>query len=141
MRTRLAQIEQLEESEDRYEAFVGTLNMALVAPNFTENGWGLTRAPEELVSYLNKNLHEGLDKATPEADQKVIEGASEDWQPPLFIRQESLNQLVLEGLQPMHEAWAGVPLIPETAYGLRVYTNQSILHMHGKSLLERCVLA
>eukprot|EP00587_Corethron_hystrix_P017029 CAMPEP_0113323744 /NCGR_PEP_ID=MMETSP0010_2-20120614/16534_1 /TAXON_ID=216773 ORGANISM="Corethron hystrix, Strain 308" /NCGR_SAMPLE_ID=MMETSP0010_2 /ASSEMBLY_ACC=CAM_ASM_000155 /LENGTH=199 /DNA_ID=CAMNT_0000182795 /DNA_START=590 /DNA_END=1189 /DNA_ORIENTATION=+ /assembly_acc=CAM_ASM_000155 len=30
----------------------------------------------------------------------------------------------------MHEEWAGVPLVEETAYGLRVYRNHSNLLMH-----------
>jgi hypothetical protein len=135
MRQRIEQIELLEDEPDRYQGLFVALNMAQLAPNFTENGWGLTRAPEEIVSYLKKNLHEGLEKAVQETEQDIIEGMSEGWERPLFIQQRSLNQLVLEELQPMHEAWAGIELSPETAYGLRIYRNQSILHMHSTLLI------
>ena len=45
-----------------------------------------------------------------------------------------LNQEVLQELQPLHEEWAGVDLIPSIAYGLRVYQNGSSLTMHTDRL-------
>ena len=135
MRRRLSQIEQLEDVSARYNGFMSVMSQSLVAPNFTENGWGLTRAPTELVDLLKQNLHEGLDKATEEYAIEVIRGASEDWQRPLFIKQRTLNKVILEELQPMHEDWAGIPLEGFQAYGLRIYRNESILHMHGKFFL------
>jgi len=36
-------------------------------------------------------------------------------------------------LRPLHEAWSGVELVPQTAYGLRIYRNQSCLLMHTDS--------
>ncbi len=33
-------------------------------------------------------------------------------------------------LQPFHEEWSGVPLVPANAYGLRIYRNGSHLNMH-----------
>ena len=59
----------------------------------------------------------------------VIEGADENSRP-LFIKNTELNQRVLEELKPMHEEWAGVDLVGEIAYGLRVYRNSSRLLMH-----------
>jgi hypothetical protein len=138
MRRRLAQVEQVDTTHGRYNGYVSAMTQSVVAPNFTENGWGLTRAPQELVDLLKNSLHKGLDKAKEEYAMEVIVGTSEDWQRPLFIQQWSLNKLVLEELKPMHEEWAGIPLIGEVAYGLRVYRNQSILYMHSKSsLFER----
>ena len=139
MRRRLSQIEQLEDVSARYNGFMSVMSQSLVAPNFTENGWGLTRAPTELVDLLKQNLHEGLDKATEEYAIEVIRGASEDWQRPLFIKQRTLNKVILEELQPMHEDWAGIPLEGFQAYGLRIYRNESILHMHGKFFWHRLV--
>ena len=39
-------------SGDRYNAWVAIMPPALVAQNFTENGWGLTRAPKDLTEGL-----------------------------------------------------------------------------------------
>ena len=49
---------------------------------------------------------------------------------PYFISNYRMNEEILKELLPLHEAWAGIPLIPSNAYGLRVYRNESSLNMH-----------
>jgi hypothetical protein len=49
---------------------------------------------------------------------------------PYFISNSRMNKDILRELLPLHEAWAGIPLIPSIAYGLRVYRNGSSLNMH-----------
>lgn len=39
MEKRFRQIEQIPERGARYEGFIQTINAAVLAPNFTENGW------------------------------------------------------------------------------------------------------
>jgi hypothetical protein len=46
MERRFRQLDFIQDSHDRYNAYIQTMSSALVAPNFTENGWGLTRAPQ-----------------------------------------------------------------------------------------------
>ena len=133
MERRMEQVSRIEDSTKRYNGWTQTMNMAAVAPNFTENGWGLTRAPPDLVQELVDALHAGLPTATPEADIDVIFD-DEDTRP-LFVRNRALNRKVLETLLPMHEEWSGVPLKGALAYGLRAYRNSSSLLMHvDKSL-------
>jgi hypothetical protein len=43
MRRRLAQVERVQNDDDRYNGWVSVISAAVVAPNFTELGWGLTR--------------------------------------------------------------------------------------------------
>lgn len=109
----------------RYDGWVQTVGAAYATPNFTENGWGLTRAPEELVEALRKGIRDGLPNARKEHVVDVIEGET-----PLFIDRPDLTQRVLTELQPMHEAWSGMKLMPYIAYGFRLYRNQSNLLMH-----------
>ncbi len=89
----------------------------------------MTRAPQDLVDELLKKLHDNVETAQLEKDVDVIEG-SDDSSKPLFIPNVELNQRVLEELKPMHEKWAGVELVGNNAYGLRVYRNNSRLLMH-----------
>jgi hypothetical protein len=91
-----------------------------------ENGWGLTRAPEDLVEELKTALHNGLPTAGQERLMEAIEGD----QQPLFVPTPELNRKALEVLKPMHEEWAGVPLTGAMAYGLRAYRNNAALWMH-----------
>ena len=62
---------------DRYNAWVAIMPPALVAQNFTENGWGLTRAPKDLTDDLLASLHDGLDSASTEKPIDAVETTDE----------------------------------------------------------------
>merc|ERR1712038_380027 len=127
---RFEQIEQTQDKENgKYDAWLSVMASALVQPNFTENGWGLTRAPDYLVEELKQKLYDNLETAPLEKKVDVIEGGSEESKP-LFIENKELNDKVLRELKPMHEEWSGVELEGAIAYGLRVYRNNSRLLMH-----------
>ena len=123
---RIAQVQHIEDSDERYTGWMQIMPSAVVHPNFTENGWGLTRAPEYLMEELRASLRNGLGTAQEEEDDSIDDGDLH----PVFIQQEELNQKVLEALKPMHEKWSGVPLTGEVAYGLRVYRNNTRMTMH-----------
>jgi len=55
-----------------------------------------------------------------------IKGAARPW----FIDRPDLTQRVLSELQHFAETWCGLPLIPQTAYGFRLYRNNTRLRMH-----------
>lgn len=135
MKKRQRQMAGIDDWLGRYNGYLQFTSQSIIAPNFTEHGWGLTRAPQDIVDKLKASLHNGLPTAKEEEDKvgrTVIEGSANatNWQRPLFIPQVALNDEVLQRLKPMHEAWAGIPLVGEVAYGLRVYRNESMLHMH-----------
>jgi hypothetical protein len=48
----------------------------------------------------------------------------------LHSHAQNLHVQALSELQPILEAWAGMPLIPAIAYGFRLYRNESSLWMH-----------
>jgi len=131
MERRFAQLETtVEDPGQRYNIFLQTITSALLSTNFTENGWGLTRAPDTIIKELVEELHRGMaNNPRQESNVDVIEkfgkGAA-----PLFIDTPALCQKVLRTLRTMHEEWSGVPLHEEISYGLRVYRNQSNLLMH-----------
>ena len=104
--------------------------------------WGLTKAPEHIINELRQKLHDNVDNAPLEKDVDVIEGA-DDNSKPLFISNHEMNKRILEELRPMHEAWAGVDLVGNIAYGLRVYRNGSRLLMHvdkSRTHIISCIL-
>lgn len=137
-RRRFEQVEEtIENDNDRYNAWMQVMSSALVQPNFTENGWGLTKAPQELIDELKKKLHDGMEDALPEADVDVIETGKKEEARPLFIENTELNFRVLNELKPMHEEWAGVDLVGEIAYGLRgTYTNMTVGVEHLKTMVH-----
>eukprot|EP00565_Helicotheca_tamesis_P003132 CAMPEP_0185723832 /NCGR_PEP_ID=MMETSP1171-20130828/538_1 /TAXON_ID=374046 /ORGANISM="Helicotheca tamensis, Strain CCMP826" /LENGTH=359 /DNA_ID=CAMNT_0028391587 /DNA_START=64 /DNA_END=1143 /DNA_ORIENTATION=+ len=129
MERRLEQLVSIENGGDKYNGYMFGVHTALVCKNFTENGWALTRAPQKLVDDLVANLHRGLQSEPPlEADGRVA--CIETENRPLFVENQDLNQRALRELQPILEAWSGVKLVGNNAYGLRVYRNESSLNMH-----------
>ena len=52
---RLSQIERISDANAKYNAYVNCIHSGLIAPNFTEFGWGLTRAPQ--VRFISKQNH------------------------------------------------------------------------------------
>lgn len=126
MRHRLRQVEEIEDRGERFEGYAQTLSAALVQPNFTEYGFGLARAPDELMEALRQGIRDGLAKGPKEEYYiEAIAGLR-----PWFIDRPDLTQRVLKELHPYPETWAGVELTPEIAYGFRLYRNQSQLFVH-----------
>lgn len=128
MMDRLEQVHEIDDLNRRYEGYMQTMSSAVVAPNFTQWGFGMTRAPEDLVKDLRDAIQDGLANGETRLEGKieVIDSPQE----PLFIDRPDLTERVLHELHPYVEAWTGLELTPYTAYGLRLYTNQSALWMH-----------
>jgi hypothetical protein len=122
---RFNQIQHIQDRSDRYRAWVIAAISAYVQQNFTREGWGLTRGPEWLSKLLRKEIKAGIPNARLEPDVDVIDGDA-----PWFIDKPALNEQVLHEMQPILEAWSGIPLKGITAYGFRLYRNQSSLVMH-----------
>lgn len=105
---RMRQVERIKADDDRYNGWVAVMAAAVATPNFTEHGWGLARAPPDLMEKLVASLHEGMPDAPEEVFINVITGEGDER--PLFVRQPALNRKALNMLKPMHEEWSGVKL-------------------------------
>ena len=46
---RFSQLRHMEDSTSRYNGYMTTIHGAITCQNFTEHGWGLTRAPKVCV--------------------------------------------------------------------------------------------
>jgi hypothetical protein len=118
---RFRQVAEIEDSGERYEGYIQTVHAAYLVPNFTEHGFGLAVAPKPLLAALQKGIRDGLSTARHERSVDVIDAPEQ----PLFIDRPDLTNRVLDELKDYAEAWSGMELIPHTAYGFRLYQNQS----------------
>ncbi len=116
---RFSQVEQLEDSGDRYQGYMLAVHSGLIMQNFTEYGWAVTRAPKPIVDKLKKRLHDGLQNIKQKETKENKIACVETDNTPYFLRDSSMNRDILEAMLPLHEAWAGVDLVPNNAYGLR----------------------
>ena len=144
------QIERIEDEGGRYDAWLAMMTASFVATNYTENGWGLTRAPEHITKRLQERLYNTLEKhdvcANDESGEcatqeipvsgkarverfiEVIEGG--EHARPMTIIDTKENYEILKEMKPMFEWWSGQELRESTAYGIRAYRNDSNLLMH-----------
>ncbi|KAL7465427.1 hypothetical protein ACHAXS_005772 [Conticribra weissflogii] len=151
MRRRFEQVARIEDSNARYNGWMAFITSALLATNYTENGWGLTRAPEHITKRLQQRLHKTLVEMEIEEEQpdgtvttkkKIpqgqgtrkehyinVIGGDEDSRP-IMIQDYRENDEILMEMKPMFEWWSGVDLEGSIAYGIRAYRNDSNLLMH-----------
>lgn len=132
MRRRLDQVHHISEMGQKYNGFVSAVYSSMIAKNFTENGWALTRAPQNIVDELKTALMNGMEN---DPEEEGILGAVEisnyPGKGPLFVNlDDELKYRLLNELKPIHEAWTNTTLLGNNAYGLRVYRNESNLNMH-----------
>jgi hypothetical protein len=135
MLRRLQQIEYtISDQNQRYNAYLTTLSSAMIIPNYTQTGWGVTRIPNNLLQELQQSLQDGLPSdlsiLPDEKDESASSRLALDGGQTKFISQPSLNRRILFSLRRQHERWSNIRLEPSLAYGLRLYTNQSRLAMH-----------
>ena len=130
--------DEIRNRHDKRNAWVAIMTSALIATNYTENGWGLTRAPDHITRRLQRRLNrtlleEGIIDPSGKQTYKehyipVIGG--EEHARPLMITNAHDNREILNEMTPFFEWWSGIDLKPSIAYGIRAYRNDSNLLMH-----------
>ena len=96
---RLRQVMEIQNSSDRFEGLAQTLSASVVQPNFTEWGFGLTKAPESLMKDLRQAIREGVEKG-PRLETH-INAITEPR--PWFIDRPDLTRRVLKEMQTYPE--------------------------------------
>ena len=128
---RFKQLSQLQDTPfERYHRYRLAVHSALLCQNFTEYGWGVTRAPQAVIDKLRKRLHDGLAQEEHDIVREDFISSIETVEESIFLHDHDMNQEILQELLPLHEAWAGVELVPNNAYGLRVYREGTNVNMH-----------
>jgi len=126
MNRRDAQINQMSDSQERWDACISTLLSCCMIPNFTENGFAVVRQPASIHQRLLKALEQGKRRTEGRVDQ--ISGDI-----PEFVGIGALGGQIMKELKELHEKWAGIEkggLVPSNAYGLRIYRPGNTLTMH-----------
>jgi prolyl 4-hydroxylase len=95
-------------------------------PRITDLGFEVRPIPEGLHRLLSGLLALRSGRAVPEdADRNYHLGDD-----PEIVPIDDVADEILRYLQPLHEAWCGVPLLPSAAYGLRRYRSGNRMGMH-----------
>ena len=62
MTERLRQVAEIDNLNRRYEGYMQTITPAVVAPNFTEYGFGLVKGPSDLNEALREGIRGGYER-------------------------------------------------------------------------------
>ena len=107
---RFRQIDALDLESNSYNGYMGSIHAGLLCPNFTEYGWGLTKAPQGLVDELKTSLHRGLAREHLHVETEMASSIQTPNRP-FFIHQNDLNNKALQAMKPLAEAWSSTKLI------------------------------
>jgi len=124
---RAEQVKRIEQSQERWDALMNLAMTGVLVKNFTKMGYEVVQTPANLHMALNETLHKALRMGATRQEGKVDQISGPVAQ---FVNVGGVRSSVQYGMQPLMEAWAGVPLVSTTAYGLRVYQPGNTLTMH-----------
>mmetsp|Transcript_13139 Transcript_13139/g.13602 ORF Transcript_13139/g.13602 Transcript_13139/m.13602 type:complete len:393 (-) Transcript_13139:183-1361(-) len=131
------------------------LKMSLEQPrtqyNYTEIGFKKIKAPIAVYNALKKYYEEN--KANRKLEQwSRAYTYTNHWESPSYMISVEdtglrgagalLKSKIWEGIRPIIEEWTGHKLKPTSLYGIRVYTNNSILatHVDRLPLVSSCII-
>ena len=120
------------EAQEAYRLFMNRYQPSSVY-NYTQEGYAVTRVPDELFSQIQEFWQKHRHRSIVEWSQPTTHHnnyASPTRTVNLRSQNRQLAQLVAETLHPLMEAWSGERLWSASVYGIRVYSNESILAPH-----------
>jgi hypothetical protein len=95
-------------------------------PTLSESGFEVRVTPPAVQAFLESLLElRGGTRHGEQADPSFHRNGSPD-----LVDVSDLSDRILRWLQPVHEEFAGAPLVPSNVYGLRVYVRGNTLDMH-----------
>ncbi|KAL7525156.1 hypothetical protein ACHAXR_000882, partial [Thalassiosira sp. AJA248-18] len=91
MNRRFEQVERVQDPNDKYNGWMGFMASAIVTTNYTENGWGLTRAPDHILQLLQQRLHKTLEYTKIEKKECNPDNVEEDQEDCVVTEEEILE--------------------------------------------------
>lgn len=131
------------------------LEMSIEQPasqhNYTELGFKKRKVPPEvwqaLSNFYQKNKHNAVEEKWSRGYTYV-----NHWESPSYMVSvedtrligagQELKQLIWDGVKPIIEEWVGRDIYPTSMYGVRIYTNNSVLapHVDRLPLVSSCII-
>jgi prolyl 4-hydroxylase len=93
-------------------------------------GFKKARLPAHLHQRLMDHFRANLERFRSEAPVDEIRTAARQTIPALLFDDQAFNLQLAEDLRPLHEEWAGMPLVLSHCYGIRCYQRGTFLYNH-----------
>jgi hypothetical protein len=135
MENREREIQQLTGADERWENWM-QYTQARMLPKFTPLGFEVIKTPPAIHAKLATAVKKGIDNWDNLRFEDGVADSIYGPSTPKFVDLGSLAQEVLGELKDYHENWVGgMKLRPTSAYGVRLYQNQSTIVMHNDKVL------
>jgi hypothetical protein len=122
------EIMQLTGAQERWENWM-QFTQGQMVPKFTEKGFELVKAPEQVYKLLREAVDEGMQNWDNLPYEDAGDGIFGDLRPK-FIDIGRIAWHIADMLKEYHEQWSGLELEATSSYGVRLYQNGSSLVMH-----------
>jgi prolyl 4-hydroxylase len=93
-------------------------------------GYRKARLEFEVYERLLTHFRANIERFRAEEMIDEIRAVATGTIPALIFEDESFNAQLAEDLKPLHEAWAGMPLVLSYCYGIRCYQRGAFLYNH-----------
>ena len=93
-------------------------------------GFKKTRLEPQLYARLRAHFRDNIERFRPEGPVDEIRTTAQQTIPTLLFDDEAFNARLAAELRPLHEAWAGMPLLLSHCYGIRCYQRGTFLYKH-----------
>ncbi len=93
-------------------------------------GYKKARLPPHAHERLLVQFRASIEHFTPESPVDEIRTAAAKTIPALLFEDQAFNAQLAEDLRPLHEEWAGTPLVLSACYGIRCYQRGTFLYNH-----------
>ena len=135
---RIQQVESMSSAtpiqvQEKYDAWLIAMWSSLVAPNFTQHGWAVTKIPQSTwwLREIQDEVYQQMSFPDTSLSYESYDPAIVGDHRPYFVPlPDHLRHQALHDLKPIFESWSSITLRPQSEYGLRVYQNSSSLYMH-----------
>jgi prolyl 4-hydroxylase len=103
--------------------------MKAEAPNLGL-GYKKARLAPHLQARLTAHFRGNIERFSSEGPVDEIRTSAQQTIPTLLFEDVAFNAKLAEDLRPLHEEWAGMPLLLSNCYGIRCYQRGTFLYAH-----------
>lgn len=121
---------QIQGKLERWENYI-QFTQGKMLPRFTPQGFLKRKVPQFIYDKIRKKVDAALENFDDLRNENGLEKSIYSPEPPKFIDFENeFLEEILNDFLPYHEEWSGLKLVPTSAYGIRLYQNESTIVMH-----------
>lgn len=130
MKRRFEQMERVQDENKKYNGWLSLMTSAILTTNYTENGWGLTRAPEHITKRLQERLYNSIEVSKMEVTSCENDNDDTEQKECVVTGEKEIVQLIVDDMNARQEHFVEVIEAEEHARPIMIpdeQENQQIL--------------